>query len=136
MSNNKYIISGQGFLKELTSGRIPTCSWTTSLKNAKSFTLNQAKGAIEYIKNNFESQDNYFIWSPFAETYEKDTYEVVRRDSFYSMMEETNYKVLEWYPCKSTAYSDFDHLKNLNENKIIQKYSYEEAVEIAKNIPV
>jgi len=134
MAINKYIISGKGFLQELKTGKLPECIWSKSIRTAKSFTFKQADGAIEYIKNNIDSNESCFVWSPFEENYVTGLYEVVRRSSYYSIMDENYCDVLEWQAKKvQSSDSDIIYLNNTKEDKKNQKYySYEEAIEIAK----
>lgn len=135
MPDNKYVISGKGFLEELKSGRYPECVWTKSIRTAKTFTLRQANGAIEYIKKNIETHDECFVWSPFKETQPTGLYEVVRIPCYYNYLDEKDCGVLEWFTRKvSETDSDLTYLKKEKENKKSPEYySFEEAKEVAKS---
>ena len=135
MAVNKYIISGKGFLEDVKGDKNSECVWTKNIRTAKSFTFNQANSFIEFIKNNTTFHDDCFIWSPFEENYVKGLYEVVRRSTYYSILDDNECDVLEWYAKKvSSADSDFIFLNSSKEIKKESKYySYEEATEIAKS---
>lgn len=139
-SATKYIISSHGFFVNLEFvSEIPhlgkqKCIWSKTLREAKACTLNQAKGYIDIINKIYESDDCCFIWSPFDTTYHKGLYEVVRRQSYYSLMDEKEHNILEWYVSKVTvSENDLSVLNDLKSDKSSKKYySFDEATEIAK----
>jgi hypothetical protein len=106
MSQNKYIVSNLGFLKEIQLSEkrdkerdLFDIIWTSKLRDAQKFTKNQANLVIK--KHNL----NCFVWNPYEEehTKEKD-YKVVRRSSFYNILDDSSYNVLEWLVVKNFSH--------------------------------
>ena len=109
MSQNKYIVGCEGFLKEIQEnkqfhtddiGRVYQTQtnaiilWTPKLREAQNFTAKQANLVIKKHKL------NCFIWNPYEEEYVKE-YKVVRRSSFHNFFDESDHNVLEWLVVKN-----------------------------------
>ena len=129
MKNNKFIVSGGGFLSEiqiLDRGQ-KHYSWVDNLSKAKPFTLKQAKNEIGLIP--FQC----FIWSPFAEEPIKDKYKVVRREAHYDFFNNEQHEALEWTVVKvHDSFSDFKFLKEIDSPNAVKHYSLSEAIQVAK----
>jgi hypothetical protein len=133
MSQNKYIIGGDGFLKEIQQqyytndiGRVYqkdyNIIWTSKLREAQTYTTKQANLVIK--KHNL----NCFIWNPYEEEHTKD-YKVVRRSSFYNFGNDSNHNVLEWLVVKNfLPKTDIRFLTNGSE----ELYDFDTATRIAK----
>jgi len=132
MSMNKYIVSGQGFLKESHFDRDEKkqlFTWTRTLRDAKQF---KSKGARLFIEsNNLDA----FIWNPFSEEPVKNKWRVVRRSKHHDFFNDEDHEVLEWMVqlVMMESNSDAKYLAtNKNSNPETLYDIKEEAEEVAK----
>ncbi|MCK9417286.1 hypothetical protein M0Q97_11620 [Candidatus Dojkabacteria bacterium] len=129
MSQNKYIVSNDGFLKEIQLKEkrskerdLFDIIWTSKLREAQKFTTNQANLVIK--KHNL----NCFVWNPYEEEHVKE-YEVVRRSSFHNFFDDSNHNVLEWLVVKN--FSPKTDIRFLT-NGLEELYDFDTATRIAK----
>lgn len=139
MSQNKYIVSNFGFLKEIQLKKDQNRNnynesnyfdiiWTQKLREAKSFTKKQAESIIK--KYNL----NCFVWNPFEEERTKE-YKVVRRSMYHSIADESEHNVLEWMAVKNdipkTDIRFLTTLSRLGTSGSEELYDFETATKIA-----
>ena len=124
---NSFIISGYGFLAEITLDEQfkPVFKWVPSIREAKRYTSKQAKILIE------KHQLKAFVWNPFKEEPIRDKWEVVRRREYHDFINDENHEALEWRAIKVKMQSDTD-VKFLTQTKTPEYFTQEQAISIAR----
>lgn len=130
MSQNNYILSGEGFLKNVSfdkDKKAYNIEWTNLIREAKPYSY---KSACVVIKNH---NLNAFVWNPFAKEPIRNKWRVVRRNSHYSFAHDEKNEALEWHPEKVVmqSKSDINFLNSRNSTPETLYDSLEEATEVA-----
>ncbi len=93
MSQNSYIVSGGGFLKEIffdMDNKVFVPKWTNRVREAKAYSYKSACVLIK--KHNL----NAFVWNPFAEEPVRNKWRVVRRRDYGCFVDGKTHEALEW----------------------------------------
>lgn len=130
MSQNNYIVSGNGFLKNVSfdkDNNAYNIEWTNLIREAKPYSY---KSACVVIKNH---NLNAFVWNPFAEEPIRNKWCVVRRDRHYCFAHNENHEALEWKPERVVMHSktDVKFLTSRNSTPETLYNSLDEATEVA-----
>lgn len=110
MSQNNYIVSGEGFLKDIAfdmDNKVFIPEWTNKVREAKAYSYKSACVLIK--KHNLSA----FVWNPFAEEPIRNKWRVVRRRDYRSFAVDKTHETLEWKPEKVMMQSKTD-VKFLN----------------------
>lgn len=123
-----YIVSGKGFYKETIYNELHERKviWVNKISNAKSFKSGEANKRICNLGI------DAWVWNPYEETPIKDRWDVVQRSNHYNFLDDENNLVLEWMVIRMTGLCDSDVKFIKNKAPQNRYYSYDEAIQIAK----